>query len=72
MNTIILHIPHASTAILVQEGYTANKAVVEREVNLLTDWFTDELFHMMKLYVLFLLFRESSVMSSVSLTTRTK
>jgi N-formylglutamate deformylase len=44
MNTIILHIPHASTKIPLKEGYTGNDQIVEQEVNLLTDWFTDELF----------------------------
>lgn len=44
MNTIVLHIPHASTVIPAKEGYTPDPKLVEREVNLLTDWFTDELF----------------------------
>lgn len=44
MNTLILHIPHASTTIPLNDGYTDNWYVVEQEVNLLTDWFTDELF----------------------------
>ncbi|WP_299826020.1 N-formylglutamate amidohydrolase [uncultured Pontibacter sp.] len=44
MNTIILHIPHSSTTIPLTDGYTHNSETIDREVNLLTDWFTDELF----------------------------
>ncbi len=44
MNTLILHIPHASTTKPLTDGYTHDWQTVEREVNLLTDWFTDELF----------------------------
>jgi N-formylglutamate deformylase len=43
-NAVILHIPHASILIPDKEGYSADWDVVNREVNLLTDWFTDELF----------------------------
>jgi N-formylglutamate deformylase len=44
MLSVILHIPHSSTVIPLKDGYTADAQSIEREVNLLTDWFTDELF----------------------------
>jgi N-formylglutamate deformylase len=44
MSAIILHIPHASTTVPLKDGYTADWQTVEQEINLLTDWFTDELF----------------------------
>lgn len=41
---IILHIPHSSPFIPSFDGYLVEKQLLEQEVNLLTDWFTDELF----------------------------
>ena len=44
MESLILHIPHASTHIPSFEGYTLSPEEFEREVLILTDWYTDELF----------------------------
>jgi N-formylglutamate deformylase len=44
MHSVILHIPHSSTVVPLKDGYRTDAQSVEREVNLLTDWFTDELF----------------------------
>jgi len=44
MTSIILHIPHSSTFIPFYDGYTVDKDTINNEINLLTDWFTDELF----------------------------
>jgi N-formylglutamate deformylase len=41
---IILHIPHSSTAIPFKDGFIAGENEISKELNLLTDWFTDELF----------------------------
>jgi len=46
VNNLILHIPHASTHIPSLEGYTLSPEEVKREVLLLTDWYTDELFEL--------------------------
>ena len=43
-HNVILHIPHSSTHIPSYEGFVVSKEVIQRELNLLTDWFTDELF----------------------------
>ena len=40
---LILHVPHASTHIPFTDGYL-NKETTAREIQLLTDWYTDELF----------------------------
>ena len=39
---IVLNIPHSSTYIPNDKGY--NKALIQGEINLLTDWFTDVIF----------------------------
>ncbi|OQB64489.1 MAG: N-formylglutamate amidohydrolase [Bacteroidetes bacterium ADurb.Bin145] len=44
MIEIILHIPHSSTDIPSYDGYIVDKETIKNEVNLLTDWFTDDLF----------------------------
>ena len=41
---IILHIPHSSINIPSTDGYIAIESDFINEINLLTDWFTDELF----------------------------
>lgn len=41
---IVLHIPHSSTVIPITDGYVDEDAEIQHEINLLTDWFTDELF----------------------------
>jgi N-formylglutamate amidohydrolase len=41
--TLILHVPHASTRIPFTDGYL-NEETTNQEIQLLTDWFTDELF----------------------------
>ena len=41
---IILHIPHSSTIIPYKEGYVLEEQDLENDMNLLTDWFTDDLF----------------------------
>ena len=40
----ILHIPHSSTNIPLFEGYLKPNERLIEEMNLLTDWFTDELY----------------------------
>ena len=40
---LILHIPHASTTIPLYNGYV-NLTLLQQEINLLTDWHTDQLF----------------------------
>ena len=44
MNNIILHIPHSSTNIPLFDGYLKPNERLIEEMNLLTDWFTDELY----------------------------
>ena len=44
MTRIILHIPHSSVVIPVNDGYLLNEAQLRKEMLLLTDWFTDDLF----------------------------
>lgn len=46
MNQIILHIPHSSPQIPFYDGFVLEKQNIQEEINLLTDWFTDELFDM--------------------------
>ena len=41
---MILHIPHSSTYFPDFDGFILDKSEIIREVNLLTDWFTSELF----------------------------
>ena len=41
---LILHIPHASTAIPDRSGYVVDDDVLQRELLLLTDWHTDDLY----------------------------
>lgn len=41
---IVLHIPHSSSRIPMMDGYTIGLEVLEKEITILTDWFTDELF----------------------------
>ena len=44
MKKVIVHAPHASAFIPSYTGYVS-KAIVQQEINTLTDWFTDELFN---------------------------
>lgn len=44
MDNIILHIPHSSVFIPFFEGYLISNQHLQNEVNLLTDWYTDEIF----------------------------
>jgi N-formylglutamate amidohydrolase len=41
---LILHIPHASTAIPDRNGYVVDDATLAHELLLLTDWHTDDLY----------------------------
>jgi hypothetical protein len=41
---LIRHIPHASTAIPDRSGYVVDDDVLQRELLLLTDWHTDDLY----------------------------
>jgi N-formylglutamate deformylase len=41
---MILHIPHSSKVIPISKGFIQNPQVIQKELQLLTDWFTDELF----------------------------
>lgn len=42
---IILHVPHSSLKIPVYEGYKVDQDALEQEMYLLTDWYTDDIFH---------------------------
>lgn len=44
MRKLVLHIPHASTAIPMYDGYLASPEQFEHEILKLTDWYTDDLF----------------------------
>lgn len=44
MNPFILHIPHSSSYIPFNDGFVVGKQIINDEINLQTDWFTDELF----------------------------
>ena len=44
MENIILHIPHSSVNIPFFNGYLINNKLLDNELRLLTDWYTDELF----------------------------
>jgi len=44
MDPIVLHIPHSSPQIPFYDGFVLGKKTIHDEINLLTDWFTDELF----------------------------
>jgi N-formylglutamate amidohydrolase len=41
---LILHIPHASTHVPFYDGYV-NLVTLQEQIDLLTDWYTDELFN---------------------------
>ena len=41
---LVLHVPHASAHLPDRTGYVVPEACVQKEVALLTDWYTDELF----------------------------
>lgn len=41
---ILLHIPHSSTHIPFLDGYIINQQELKSEIDLLTDWYTDDLF----------------------------
>ena len=45
MKKLILHIPHASTFIPSYDGFCVDKKTIDREIQIHTDWFTNELFH---------------------------
>ncbi len=46
--SVVLHIPHASTVIPTscRQDFLLTNAELEQEVLAVTDWFTDELFHL--------------------------
>ena len=44
MKPIILHIPHSSPHIPFYDGFVIDNEAIKNEINLLTDWFTKELF----------------------------
>jgi len=44
MRPYILHIPHSSPYLPFSDGFVVGKQTLQDEINLLTDWFTDELF----------------------------
>jgi len=46
MTNTILHIPHSSTYIPLYDGCLHTEERLVEEMNLLTDWFTDELFNL--------------------------
>jgi N-formylglutamate amidohydrolase len=45
MKKLILHVPHAATALPSQEGFIPNSEKIQQEITKLTDWYTDHLFH---------------------------
>jgi N-formylglutamate amidohydrolase len=45
MKKLILHIPHSSTNIPLNDGYLATELSIQNEIVKLTDWYTDELFY---------------------------
>lgn len=42
---IILHIPHSSTLMPNYKGFIVSKAEISDEINVLTDWYVDEIFN---------------------------
>jgi N-formylglutamate amidohydrolase len=42
---LILHIPHTDTTIPDKTGYLLSDAALKHEQLVLTDWYTDELYH---------------------------
>jgi N-formylglutamate amidohydrolase len=44
MRKLILHIPHSSTNIPFFDGYIDDKEKITKEIEKLTDWYTDDLF----------------------------
>jgi N-formylglutamate deformylase len=44
LDSLIFHIPHASTHIPADLGESLNKNLLQHEINLLTDWATDSIF----------------------------
>jgi len=44
-NKLILHLPHSSTNIPLNEGYIVDSIALESEILKLTDWYTDDLFY---------------------------
>ena len=44
MQKLVVHIPHAATAIPETDGFAVSKDIIENEILQLTDWYTDDLF----------------------------
>ncbi len=44
MRKLILHIPHSSTTIPFFDGYVDDKQKIKKEIDKLTDWYTEDLF----------------------------
>ena len=44
MRKLILHVPHSSTNIPFFDGYIDDKEKITKEIEKLTDWYTDDLF----------------------------
>lgn len=44
MKKLLLHIPHSSTDIPINEGYSSTREKILQEIINLTDWYTDDLF----------------------------
>lgn len=44
-NKLILHIPHSSLNIPIREGYVVDNESLDKEMLMLTDWYTDDLFY---------------------------
>lgn len=45
MRKLILHVPHSSTCIPLMDGYVVDRKLLENEILKLTDWYTEDLFH---------------------------
>jgi N-formylglutamate amidohydrolase len=46
MANLILHVPHSSDKIPMDNGYVVDKKILDQEIIKLTDWYTDDLFPM--------------------------
>jgi N-formylglutamate deformylase len=44
MSNLIIHIPHSSDVIPSYDGFIAEECLIRKEINKLTDWYTQELF----------------------------
>ena len=48
MKKLILHVPHSSSNLPFKDGYVVSDELLKNEILKLTDWYTDDLFHLDK------------------------